>query len=56
MLATVSGPSGAYAVIQTPEGLLRVRAGELIGGTGAKVIAIRHQHVQLANGMVLPWR
>ena len=56
VLATVSGPSGAYAVIQAPEGLLRVRAGELIGGTGAKVIAIRHQHVQLANGMVLPWR
>jgi hypothetical protein len=56
VLATVSGPSGAYAVIQTPEGLLRVRAGELIGGTGAKVIAIRHQYVQLANGMVLPWR
>jgi hypothetical protein len=56
VLATVSGPSGAYAVIQAPEGLLRVRAGELIGGTGAKVIVIRHQHVQLANGMVLPWR
>ena len=56
VLATVSGPSGAYAVIQAPEGLLRVRAGELIGGTGAKVIVIRHQHVQLANGVVLPWR
>jgi hypothetical protein len=56
VLATVSGPSGAYAVIQAPEGLLRVRAGELIGGTGAKVIVIRHQHVQLANGVILPWR
>ena len=56
VLATVSGPSSAYAVIQAPEGLLRVRAGELIGGTGAKVIAIRHQHVQLANGVILPWR
>lgn len=56
VLATVSGPSGAYAVIQAPEALLRVRAGELIGGTGAKVSVIRHRHVQLANGMVLPWR
>ncbi len=56
VLATVSGPSGAYAVIQAPEGLLRVRAGELIGGTGAKVIVIRHQYVQLANGVSLPWR
>ena len=56
VLATVSGPSGAYAVIQAPEGLLRVRAGELIGGTGAKVIVIRHQYVQLANGVILPWR
>ena len=56
VLATVSGPSGAYAVIQAPEGLLRVRAGELIGGTGAKVIVIRHHYVQLANGVILPWR
>lgn len=56
VLATVSGPSGAYAVIQAPEGLLRVRAGALIGGTGFRVGAIRHQHVQLANGVVLPWR
>ena len=56
VLATVSGPSGAYAVIQAPEGLLRVRVGELIGGTGTEVIVIRHQHVQLANGVVLQWR
>ena len=56
VLATVSGQSGAYALIQAPEGLLRVRAGELIGGTGAKVIVVRHQYVQLANGVVLPWR
>ena len=56
LLATVSGPSGAYAVIQGPEGLLRVRAGDLVGSTGARVTAITGQHVQLAQGVILQWR
>ena len=56
LLATVSGPSGAYALIEAPEGLLRVRAGDLIGDTGARVAAISREQVQLANGVVLQWR